>query len=394
MITAMTVAGGLYFSIAFTATGDYAYTNMINASATMGLGHITVEADGYNASPSVNKRVTDSKKVRDLALSISAVYQASIRVTGQAMFASAAKSVGGVFIGIDPSQETAKTNIFLRSLIDGALFNTANGRDVIIGSGMASKLQLKLGRKLVYTTTDIHGEMVSEVARVSGIFNTGVSEVDSTIVILPVDRVRNLIAYEPDEATMISVFIHDQRKANDVASTLKTKLSDMPSEILAWHETQPDMAGMISMDRRMNYMSQFLVGILISAGILNTMLMSVMERKREFGIMLAIGMSPWRLFTLVLFESFWLGLVGLILGLIFTAPTYYYMHNVGVDLSNFMGEGYDIAGVLLDPVMKYRLYKESVISIMSAVLGLTTLAGLYPGLRAGQMSPVENLKVI
>ena len=115
-------------------------------------------------------------------------------------------------------------------------------------------------------------------------------------------------------------------------------------EVLTWNETQPETAGFITIDRGMNYLIQILLGLLIAAGILNTMLMNVLERTREFGIMMAVGMAPARLVRLILTESIWIGLVGLIFGVMITIPCYVYMSNIGIDFSGFYEEGSDVGG--------------------------------------------------
>ncbi len=122
--------------------------------------------------------------------------------------------------------------------------------------------------------------------------------------------------------------------------------------------------------------------------------MSVLERTREFGVMMAVGMSPARLFKLVMIESFWLALIGLVIGIIITIPWYMYMYQVGLDFSGAIGDDYNAAGVLIDPVIKIRLYKESIMGILSGVFSLTLLSGVYPAWRAGRIPPVESLKAM
>ncbi len=151
---------------------------------------------------------------------------------------------------------------------------------------------------------------------------------------------------------------------------------------------------MIAMDKSSNYISQLLIGLLVAAGIFNTLLMSVLERKREFGIMMAVGMSPVTLFRLIVIESLFLAVLGLAVGVLLSTPWYAYLSQTGLDFSSTFGEGLNVGGVLLDPVFKVKLYAESVVAILSAVLGLSLLSGLYPAWRAGRVPPVESLKTL
>ncbi|MDH5508878.1 MAG: FtsX-like permease family protein [Nitrospinota bacterium] len=395
-ITCFTVAGGILLSVVFTGSGDYTYTQIIDTSATMGLGHITVEPKGYNDIPTLQKRMKNTSLVRETALNIPRVTAAAERITGMAMFASAAKSVGGIFFAVDPAHETAKINTFVRAMVEGEMPPDADGRKIVIGAKMAEKLKIGLGKKLVYTMTDVDGEIVSEVGRVSGIFKTGVEEVDGAFALIPINRMRKVLKYAPDEATMVAVFIDDQRRVDGVGGLIASALGNDSLEVLNWKTTQKEVSGMIKVDRSGNYLSQFLVGLLIAAGILNTIFMSVLERQREFGVMLAVGLKPGSLFRLVVLESLFIAIVGLIMGIILTAPFFYYLYYQGLDLRQFADnmEGYAVGGTVVDPIMKIRLFKESAIAILIGVFGLTILAGLYPAWRAGRQAPVESLKTI
>ena len=394
LITGISIGFGVMLAVTFTGTGDYGYTNMINSSATMGLGHVTIGPQGYNQTPSLDKRLRNTGQLRDRVLAMSGVDDAIVRIMGQAMFASASKTIGGMFMGIDPAQESPQQNLLIRSLVQGKVFSGTDGRGVVVGNKMAKKLNLRIGKKLVYTTTDVNGEIVSEIARVTGIFKTGVNEVDGGMVLLPISSVRATLNYDAQDATLVAVIINDQRDAEGMRDRISLAQSDPRIEVLSWQQTQAELAGLITLDRGGNYISQFLIGLLIAAGILNTLLMSVLERTREFGVMMAVGMSPKTLFRLVVVESLWLAIIGIVIGIIITAPWYAYLHYVGLDFSGALGEDYSAAGILVDPLIRIRLYKESIIAILTGVFSLTLLAGLYPAWRAGRIPPVESLKAM
>jgi ABC-type lipoprotein release transport system permease subunit len=393
-ITTFSIGFGVLLSATFTGVADDSYTKMIDTSATMGLGHVTVEPRGYNETPALDKRIFNTYQVKDKILRIPGVKYANIRIMGQAMLASANKSIGGVFIGIDPGTETGRHNLFIRSIIKGQLFTGTDSRGAIVGSRVAEKLGIGINKKLVYTTTDVNGEIVSEMARVTGIFKTGVSEIDGSMILLPIDRVRVTLGYGPADATLISIVIEDQRRASKIRNIISSALGDPDMEVLIWKETQSDLASIISLDKAGNRIIQVLLGLLIAAGILNTLLMSVMERTREFGVMMAVGMSPFTLFRLVIMESIWFGILGLILGAIITCPWYAFLYYHGIDFSGIVGTDYSASGVLIDPMMKIRLFKESAAGIMTGVFTLTILSGIYPAWRAGMVPPIESLKTI
>ena len=402
-ITATSIGFGVFIAVTFSGTGDYSYTNMINTSAKMGLGHISIEAPGYMLSPSLDKKIHHVNDIQQSLANLSGVQDSYVRIQGQAMFASAHKSVGGAFLAIDVNNERAEHNLFMRSLVEGEIF-TKRGQGVnetlsgiVIGQGMAKKLKLRLGKKLVYTTTDKHGDIVNGMARVSGIFSTGVKDIDNSMTLLPIQTLREVIGYSADEASVVAVMIKDQRYTDKVLKVVQQRLTELGQnklEILSWRETQSEVAGMIRLDRSSNQISQILIGVLIAAGVLNTLLMSVLERTREFGVMMALGMAPLSLFFLVVVESVWLALMGLSVGVLVTVPWYLYMNRVGIDLSGSIGDDYSAGGVLIDPVLRIFLYPETILMILFTVLMLTLLSGLYPAWRAARNPPIDSLKAM
>ena len=394
LITASSIAFGVLLAVTFTGAGDYFYTRMIDAGAKMGMGHITVAAPDYNRAPSSQKRLQSANQFQTTLRELPEVSSVIARIQGQAMFASARKSVGGTFIAIDPAQETASNNLFIQALVEGKMLAGLSSKDIVMGVDLARKLQVSLGKKVVYTTTDANGDIVSAIARVSGLFRTGVSEVDGGLALLPLQSVQTVLGYERDEVGFIAVNLHDQRASHVLRDSLQAQAPFQDVEVLNWQQTQPDLAGMIAVDKSANRISQLLIALLISAGILNTMLMSVLERIREFGVMMALCMSPRHLFGLVMLESFWLAVIGLIIGVLITIPWYWYMSETGLDLTSAYGDDFSFSGVLLDTVFKIRLFKESIVGILIGLFSLGLIAGAYPAWRAGRIPPVESLKAL
>jgi len=394
LITASSIAFGVMLSVTFTGSGDYTYTNMIDMGAKMGMGHVTIQPVDYQEKPTLDKRLQHGYATLHTILKQQGVKSAVPRIMGQAMFASAHKSVGGAFIAIDSNFESVENNVLLQSLVEGQSFAADSRQGVVVGSRLAEKLQLKLGKKMVYTTTDVSGEIVSNITRVTGIFTSGINIVDASMVLLPLKSTQKALRYSADEVSLIAVMIDDQRKAKAIRDQLAMLDPNNAHVVLSWHDSQPDLGGVIAMEEAGNVIMQLLIGLLIAAGILNTMLMGVLERQREFGMMMAVGMSPSRLFNLVMVECFWLALLGLVIGVIITAPWYYFLYTTGIDMSADLGNGFSYGGVLVDPVFKARLFPESVFAILVSVFTLALAAGAYPAWKAGSTPPIESLKTL
>lgn len=392
LITLSSVAAGLWLTVMSVGIADFSYAQMINDSARLGFGHVTIQPEGYRAAPSLELRLAGAEDVLEKARQTPGVDRALTRVIGQAMFQSARKSVGGIFMGVDPADEDPSVNVMLKNIVEGKMFQSTEGRGALVGQLMVDKLQLGLGKKFVVTAVDKDGEIVSELFRVRGIFRTGVVEIDGSTVLLPIDRVRTALRYEVNAATMVSVYVPDYRQSSEARRRLERRVGGPDVEVATWRETQSELASLSDLDRGMNYLLMAFLGLLIAAGVLNTALMSVLERRSEFGKMMALGMRPSQIGLMVLVESMFIGTVGLLLGVLICTPTAWYMYVNGIDFSGAMPTDYSAAGVLVDPVMHIELYPDRVAGILATLFVLTLTAASYPAWVAGRVTPVEAIK--
>ena len=394
IITLSSIAFGTMLAVLFTGLGDRTYGDMIDLAAKMGGGHITVQHKTYRDNPSAKKSVMNTAEKAARALRIPGVKSAVSRIAGFAMLATARESIGAYVVGIDPEKETKETFFALEAIKEGALFKPDDREAILLGKKLADRLDVSIGSKVVYTLTDKNGEMVTALGRVSGVIRTGSDEFDGSFCLLPIDSLRRVLGYQKDEATEIAIFIEDKRQVDGVAAAIQNGLTG--TDIAApWYKVQPDLAGFISMKESGAAFFEMIIMVLIAAGIFNTLFVSVMERMREFGIMTAIGFSPQQLFRMVMWESLWLALVGLVAGALVTAWPYHHLATVGFDFSSMVGkEGSEVAGVVVEPVMRVGIFWEHALAIGLAAVIATLVSGLYPAWRAGRVAPVESIKLV
>ena len=393
LVTLSSIAFGTMLAVLFTGLGDEQWREMINVAARLGGGHVTLQHTEYLELPTFSRTVRGASQLRARALEDPQVERATFRITGNIMVASPEQSQGAGFIAFDPATEDIETLSLLDALHEGEMFETAGSRGVVIGAGLAKKLRVGLGRKVVYTLTDKNGEIVQEAARVIGILKTGAPSVDAGLCLLPLERVRTLLGYEPDESLQVALFLRDQRAAQDVAERLATVVS--PAAAVPWYDSQPELSGFIAMKVVGAYVMELIIMLLVAAGIFNTLFVSVMERVREFGIMLAIGFSPARLFGLVMFESLWLALIGLLLGGLLCAGPYWYLAEVGIDISAALDvSNLEVAGVAMAQSIRAGIYLDHLVTIVLVALGATLLSGVYPAWSAGRIAPVESIRIV
>ena len=394
VITLAAIVFGVFLSVIMMAMQDRNWADMIRLAARLGAGHVTLQHPEYLDSPTLTRAVEGTGELRRLAAGNPRVIRVVERITGFNMLSTARENIGAGFIAVSPEDEDEETLSLLEAVVEGEFFASAADGGIILGAKLASNLDVELGSRVVYTLTDREGEIVSGLARVSGIIETGSPSVDGGICLLPIDTVRELIGYGPDDAIQVAAFVDDQRVTDRVVADLGAA-APAGVAVLPWHELQPDLAVFIAMKVGGSKVMMLVLALLVAAGIFNTLFVSVMERLREFGIMLAVGFSPGQLFRLVMFESAWLAAVGLAGAALVTIGPYLYLASTGIDMSALVAaDQMEIAGVGMSSVMRVGIYGESVALIGTSALAAILLSGVYPAWRAGHADPVETIRLV
>ncbi|MGD8726337.1 MAG: FtsX-like permease family protein [Gemmatimonadales bacterium] len=393
LLTLSSIGFGVFLAVLFTGMQDRNWNDMINFAARLGAGHVTLQHEEYLDAPTLSKTVQGTGALRELVLREPGVTRVVERIVGQTMLNTAWESRGAGFIAIDPAAEDTTTFTVLGSIVEGEPLVTGSDGGLILGEQLARNLGVGLGDKIVYMMTDKTGEIVSGLARVSGIVRTGAPSVDRGLCLLPIEAVREVLGYDEDEVTQIAAFIDDQRRAEAIADRLN---AEVPSGVAAhpWNEIQRELAAFVALKVGGALFMEALIAVLVAAGIFNTLFVSVMERLREFGIMLAIGWSPGRLFRLVVLESAWLGVLGLVGAVLITALPYWYLATTGIDAAALMGQTMEVSGIAMPSTFRVGIFPEHAVIIAVAAFVATLLAGLYPAWKAGRVDPVETIKLV
>lgn len=395
LLTLSSIVFGVFLAVLFTALQDKNWGDTIDLAARLSGGHITIQHPEYLDAPKLTLTIRDTGGLRKIVTAEPHITRVAERIAGQTMLNTAGDSFGAMFLAIDPDEEDEATLSVLEGLVEGEMFESSSDRGIILGARLAENLGVGMGKRVVYTMTDVNGDIVAGLGRVSGIIRTGAPGIDGGMCLLPIDAVRQLLGYAPDEATQIAVFIDGQRRTDRVAERLETAVGDNVAT-LPWHRVQPELAAFIAMKVGGAVFMEILIAVLVAAGIFNTLFISVMERLREFGIMNAIGFSPGKIFTLVVFESLWLALVGLIAAVVVVAGPYSYLASTGINITAMLGsdESFEVAGVTLPEVMRVGIFPEHAAMIAAAAVLAIVLSGLYPAWKAGHIDPIETIRLV
>jgi len=389
LITMAAIGLGLALAMVSIGLGDGGHEQMIESGVRMGAGHITVQPRGYQKNPSNEKTITNETPVLRALKDIPQVREVSLRIVGRGLISSAANSSGIAFRGVDPTQEGDKS-LLAPHVISGDYLSVGDARGILIGEKLAQKLRVSVGKRVVLMGQDASKEVSSSLFRVKGIYKTGVSDLDRYFCVISLEGARHFLGLEQG-ITQVAIYLGSQFEVEKVLSLLRSRLGFLPIEVLPWQEVMPDLLRFVQLDDAGNYLFLGIILVIVALGILNTILMSVLERTREFGMMLALGLSPCFLFFTIMFETTILALMSMVFGGGLGFGGHHYFATVGLNLTGLTAERLTLAGTIISPILYSHLRPMRVVGLLIIVFLVTLVTGLYPAVKASRLSPVKAI---
>src|SRR3990172_3789692 len=391
LITLSAITFGLSAMIVFFGFADGFHGQWVENTVKAYTGHIQIYRSGYRDDPQLNRSIEDVSRVTRELKADPAVNTFTSRVEVQGLISTAENSYGVLIRGIDPEEEIKITAIKDRIIKGRYLEGSEEGNPpspVLIGYRLAERLNADIGDKIVLMVQSADGSLTSELFRLKGIFRMGAVELDSSFAIITLKNARRLTLLG-EGVTEIAVMLNRPEDVLPFAERLKKRLAPSGYEVFTWDELMPALQEMIELDNIFMYIILLVVLVVVSLGILNTMLMSIMERIREFGIMMAMGTTPGRVVLLVMLESFFIGLLGVILGAGIGISVNRVISIKGFDLSRWGGAVEFFA--ILDPVIYPETDPRNVLWSCGIVFLTALVVSVYPALRAATLRPAEAM---
>jgi ABC-type lipoprotein release transport system permease subunit len=391
LITVLSIGFGLACTVFFIAIGEGVYAQLIDQVVRLQAGHITMEHPGYRDAPAVDLWVKAPESLRSEIERLPQVERTKLIILGQGIARSGSGDVSATLMGIEPSVEL-DTSPLVRHIVAGRYLNEDDGPWVVIGSELAKRLKLKVGKKMVLTTNDAAGNLVDVLCRVRGIFETGSVEIDGYFIQAPIDFARRLFGLPEESATQLGVVLRIPEAQESILQEVRLMVAEQDIAVLPWQEVIPEIASYIKLDKGSNWIFQAILVFLILFTIFNTILMSVLEREREFAVLLALGTKPVQLRLQILMESAYLGLIGCALGLLVGGLAAWAAQVWGIDLRSLLEEGFTISGFAISAKMHARVTTGLLLGTAGLVFGATLILSLIPMHRATRLSIVDQLR--
>ncbi|MBF5008684.1 ABC transporter permease [Burkholderia pseudomultivorans] len=385
-ITIASIAIGLAAMTFLWGFTDGMNREMIENTTRYFAGDAQVHLTGYHDDPVLDLAMPAAVPVLDAVRGQRDVAAASLRLEARALASHGDRSRGVMIVGVVPRDE-ARVTILSDAIIAGQPLTEA-GRGVLIGEKLAQALKVRPGQSVAFVGQAYDGSISSGQYPVRGIFRSKIDELDGFVAIMPLDAVRDFLS-APNAATAIALRLRDRATLENASAALSARLGRR-YEIVGWPRLLPMVAVSSRFHEVVTYVVLLVFFVVVVAAVANPVLVSVMERTREFGIMLAVGMSRARLVRLVLYETILLGMAGLVAGNAAGWLITGYFGRAGIHLRAFEAGLRTMPG--LSDVVYPVLSVERAIILSIAVFVIAGLAALYPAAKAVRLRPVDAIR--
>ena len=385
LIILIAIASGLWAGLFSVAVMIGSLDTTVNTTIDRNLSHIQVHTKEFKDEGLISNFIPGANVLANEIRDMGKVKDVSARVLIEGMASSPSSSRGVNIIGIDPIKEKEVTTI-AKYVTEGKYFEGMKRNPILLGSRLTEKLGLKLRSKIVLSFQSVDTTLTYAAFRVVGIFKTESSPFDEANIFVRKSDLYKIMESDPI-VSEIAIRLNSSENVDTTLATLQENYSSLVVE--SWKDLAPELEMMYEF---LIIELQIFLGIIMAAllfGITNTMLMSVLDRVREFGVLLAVGMKRLRIFSLIMIETIILSLFGGIIGMILGSLTIWHFADRGIDLSLF-SEGLAAYGMptILYPILPLYFY-----GVLTTMIVITAVfAAIYPSIKTIKLRPADAIR--
>ncbi len=383
-------SGSIFFGVllaSFMTSMQYgSYEAMISNVVKFYSGYMQVFTEDYHENKTINNTFILGDSLRSIIDNQKGITHYTERLEYFSLASSEEITKGTIIIGVDPDAENKVTG--LKKWVKEGQYLTNDSDGVLVGKDLAIYLQIGLADSVILYGQGYHGVMAAGVYPVIGILDFPSPELNKQFIYMPLNHAQKLFS-APDRLTSLVLMVEDNYHLPPVFKDLKEKI-DSPMMIMSWDELQPELVQMIEGDKAGGVFMKALLYIIITFGILGTILMMVSERKRELGVMIAIGMQRTRLSVILFFETFFIGLIGSIAGFIVSIPLCYYYFLNPIPLTGDTAKTMENMGI--EPFMYFSMQPDAFYSQAIIVFVITMAISIYPIIKSFTLNLTTALR--
>ena len=388
MVILTAVVIGVWSMVFLSAFSRGMLNNMLKNGKSVLIGDIQIHNKDYRADPSIDKSIKEPGMIKTLLNEIlpeDAIFTQRIKVSAYA--SNARHSSGIVMVGIDPEKEQ-EISFIGKSIVKGAYLQANDNRGIIVGQALLDKFDTKTGKKLILMTRNRLGKVTSKAFRIRGVYKAEMEATEKTYLFVTMSGARKLLNMQT-AISEVSIVLSEEKQVEPIAKVLNEKLDIDQYSVETWKDLLPMLEAYLDMFNSFMYIWYVVVFIAMGFGIVNTSLMAVFERVREFGLLRALGMKPWWVVRSVLTESMFVLVLGIAAGNFLGIISILLLKGNGLDLAIF-GKGSEFFG--MSRIIYPQLTLFDVMNISFVIFFLGVLVSLYPAFKASRITPVEAMR--
>jgi len=386
LITTASVFFGVLLAAIMSSMQEGSYENMIDNVVKFYSGYIQIQEEEYWE----HKTLYYSFEARDsLYEKINSVKEITLvvpRLESFALMSSEDITQPARIIGVDQEKEDSMTNLS-QWIVEGSYFE-GNHNSILLGSKLAKNLDVELKDTVALLGQGFYGSTVAELFVVKGILEFPNPEFNKTFAYMRLDRAQQFYS-AISRLTSLALMLEDYSKLDPAINSLESKI-DSPYTALTWREMQPEMVQMIESDRAGGVIMKAILYIIIAFGILGTIIMMIAERRKEMGLMVSVGMRKHKLAAILFLETVYIGIIGVVGGIIVSFPIVFYMVHNPVPLSGDAAQAMIDMGI--EPLLLFSAAPKVFINQLITILIITALVSLYPIINALTMKEIDYLR--
>lgn len=385
LLTALSMTGGYMLFVFSFSLLEGSYGNLIEIFTLDNTGHIQIHKDDYLDKPKIYKTIQSRELVEQTLRENTSVASFTPRVFSPVLAYARDKTYPAQVIGVDTRSEPTVSRLALK-VSEGNYFSSQLTEDgyyeAMIGRGLANSLKLEIGDEIVLISQGADGSIANDLFLVTAFIGNKTS-FDRMAVYLPLGAAQEFLSMGTD-VHEYALLVSNPRENEEVAEVLDRELPDL--NVSPWQVVEATFYRTMQSDKQGNHFMMALIVFIVFIGVLNTVLMSVLERTREFGVMRAIGSRPLQLVQLISLETVILASFSVLLGFVLVLPFIYWTTEVGF----LLAEPIDMSGISFQH-LKGEFSTRVFLIPMFFVLGTALLVSVPPGLRAAHILPKDAL---
>lgn len=385
VLTVLAMFGGFTLSAISIGWADGTYNRIIDMFTRNRLGHIQIHAKGYLDRPGLYKRIADYERIDRAIEDIPGIEALTPRLYSAGLASVGEKTTGVQIIGIDPACEIAATR-FDRKLISGRMFSPDPAHEAMLGKGAAKSLAAAIGDEIVVVSQGADGSIANDLYTIVGIVESGDAIADRSSFYLHLRDAQELLVLE-GYVHEVAIVVEDLDRVADLTEEVRRVVNDPRLAVAPWQEFARSFYVAMQADKQGSWIMLFIVTLIVVIGVLNTVLMTVLERTREYGVLRAVGTGPVQIFRLVLYEVSLMALLGVVLG----AGISLLLNSILAEHGIAMPQTFTYGGMefthYYSEVNAHSIYIPALAVFLSAVV-----ISIFPAVKAARIAPARALR--